>query len=586
MKVTRYILASVILSLVLHLVLLLCCARMRFRSPMSPMESTKERELISIHLLSPLSLPQEVKQTEPKRPEISSEKSADALQSELEQSEALADKKLQEVLERENITVQLPAPKIQFAGLEGTAVQADLPKPMAPEPAQAPRPEIIQIEVTDLAPVSHEDRVLIPQVERIDVPDVHLPSLLPHGKEITGAGGSYNVGMRLQPPSFQLPEVIPEDKPFAENDALPPLELSPVDLQVDNGGISTQQPLPFDQFVNVNVVVQEDRTRGGGYFMVTIQANERSENVAEIALDTLFIIDHSTSISYPKLQEFKEATINALEYLNPRDRFNIVTFNNEAKSLASSFAPATKKNVEVARTFISRIVREGTTDVFGGIHPYVKASNGTPGRPLNIYLLTDGISTVNIYKKEDFLQKIVGINPGNVSIHTFSAGKEANRELLDYLAMLNHGYSEHAPAVKDIHAQLTKFIASLGHLLISDMSYIAPAALAQEIYPKQLPHLYRNAPLKLFGRFGAADKNLVLTIRGRDAEGKQRDLVYSCAFADCEKAQEELGRLWAARKIFQLLTDKVLTSDPAAKQRFDQEIKRLKSSFAIAVPYN
>lgn len=586
MKITRYILASVILSLVLHLLLLMCFARMRFRSPLASAETHKERDLISIHLLSPLSPQQETAQTETQTPDAASRKSDEALREELQAEGTLAEKKLQEVLERENITVQLPAPKIQFAGLEGSTVQTDLPKQMAPEPAQAPRPKIIQIEAPELPPASREERVVIPQVERIDVPDVHLPSLLPHGKEISGTGGSFNVGMRLTPPSFQPPDVIPEDKPFGEGGALPPMELPPVDLQPDDAGISTQQPLPFDQFVNVNVVVQEDRTRGGGYFMVTIQANERSENVAEIALDTLFIIDHSTSISSAKLQEFKDATINALEYLNPRDRFNIVTFNNEAKSLATSFAPATRKNLDVARTFISRIVREGTTDVFGGIHPFVKASNGTPGRPLNIYLLTDGISTVNIYKKEDFLQKIVGINPGNVSIHTFSAGKEANRELLDYLAMLNHGYSEHAPAVKDIHSQLTRFIASLGHLLISDMSYIAPASLAREIYPKQLPHLYRNAPLRLFGKYSPADKELVLTIRGRDAEGKQRDLVFSCAFTDCEKTQEELGRLWAARKIFQLLTDKVLATDPAVKQNYDAEIKRLKTSFSIAVPYN
>ena len=100
------------------------------------------------------------------------------------------------------------------------------------------------------------------------------------------------------------------------------------------------------------------------------------------------------------------------------------------------------------------------TDVFGGIAPFVQKSNRIAQRPLNIFLLTDGKSTINIYKEDDFIRRIVEMNPGNVSIYPFSAGQDANRQLLDYLGYLNRGYNFHLPDLKQFKSQLMSYIGA------------------------------------------------------------------------------------------------------------------------------
>ena len=196
--------------------------------------------------------------------------------------------------------------------------------------------------------------------------------------------------------------------------------------------------------------------------------------------DTLFIIDRSSSISPGKFTEFKTAVLFALDYLNPGDRFDIGSFSDRPFTLSRQCIPATAGNLELGREYVRKLTRGGMTDVFAGIQPFVKSGGTDTTRPLNIFLLTDGVSTVkNIYKGDVFLRSITGINPGNVSIFPFSAGKEANRELLDFLGFLNRGYSAHAETLPEVRASLAKFISNLSGLLIMDVQYMAPATLSR-----------------------------------------------------------------------------------------------------------
>ena len=93
--------------------------------------------------------------------------------------------------------------------------------------------------------------------------------------------------------------------------------------------------------------------------------------MGDIPKDTLLIIDHSASISPTKLSQFKAGAIESLSYLNPNDRFNVVSFTSKAQALYPNLVAATEQNRETASLYIQRLVRGGQTDVFGGIGPFV-----------------------------------------------------------------------------------------------------------------------------------------------------------------------------------------------------------------------
>ena len=207
-------------------------------------------------------------------------------------------------------------------------------------------------------------------------------------------------------------------------------------------------------------------------------------------------------------------------------------------------------------------------------------------RPLNIFLLTDGQSTVNIYEPSQFLRQISGINPGNVSIFPFSAERKANRMLLDFLGYLNRGEKCHVETTEEIRDAMVRFYSQHSSLIITALRCAATSgADVNEIFPRSLPNLYRNQTLRLFGRYRSLDDSLTLSLTGRDAQGRPRDLVFQRPLAQCPQGQSSLPAQWAAQKILFLLSRMNLSENPAEQESLRERIEALKKQCGILSPY-
>ncbi len=593
-----------VLSLLLHLLLLLTLSKVGIIQPGIAAQTIDDRP-IDITIMPVPKNESEPDKPDELKPEDREEQGSQA--SEL-LNKGYADPEVKEIFDKQKLTSPLPSPKINFAGLKTSEIKPELPAPRTAVEATAPRPEIVSIDIATLPTNSNLNRVTIPKVERMDVPDVKLPSLLPHGPVVTGQGATYNVSMMFTPGDFKAPNISIDDKDGNGNgkgdvaDSLvdlglmpPPGNLPSPDITADSDDADNSVIVSFEEFVDIKVVVKEDTMTGGGYFMASIKANEKSDAVREIPKDIVIIIDRSSSISPKKFSVFRDAAVQSLEYLNSKDRFNVVTFTDKPVSFASACIPATDENRAAARRFINNLTRGGTTSVFNGIQPYVKATvpvDSVTGRidirrarPLNIFLLSDGISTVNIYKDDDFLRSITGFNPGNVSIFPFCAGADANRDLLDFLGFLNRGQSFHARKLEDVKDNLRGFITNHSSLLIRDIEYMADKNIVKEIYPKKLQHLYRGSDVKIFGCYGPSDTEIVLRVVGYDCHNTRRDVMFRRTIAECEHTDRPIDVEWAAKKIIHLLADKTLAVLPQEKARLDAEINRIKAKFNLAVPY-
>ena len=594
MKISKYVLLSLILSLVLHILLMMSLSEVVITPPIARLDTYDDTNVpIAINLQTIIRQPELEKPKPRKDGKNSSEKNTpDGLNSPRDLvKQGYMEQSVNKVLEKDKLTVPMPKPKLQFSGLSTGTIKPDIPAPRAEIHASAPRPKIIEIDASTLPPAARVNRKLTPKVERIDVPAVKLPSLLPHGPVVKGEGATYNVNMKFSQPSFGGPGVIPEDAPPATpgnivdslTNTLVPRVPDPQNLEhILNQNTPT---VSFEEFVDLSIVVKDDPMTGGGFFMASIKANEKCESVRDISKDVIIIIDRSSSISPNKFQAFKNAAANALESLNPQDSFNIGSFTDKPFSMSRNFLRATPENIKAAHQFISKLIRGGTTSVFEGLRPFVLLRPQEAGRPLNIFLLTDGISTVNIYSDEEFLRTITGINPGHVSIFTCSAGNNANRDLLDFLSFLNRGNSLHSRNIYDTQKRLTNFITDHSDILIRDIEYLAPMSLIGEIYPKKLQHLYRGSEVRLYGKYSANDTEIIFKVVGYDSNNTRRDVIFRKSIADCQHTDEDLASGWAAKKIIHLLADKTISVNPAEKKLYENEIRKLSTLYGLAIPY-
>lgn len=465
--------------------------------------------------------------------------------------------------------------------------------PKLPEDAKAvlgtaPRPEIIEIDFSNLPPPRRAlpSRPRVQKLERAESSASMLPSLLPHGELTPGAGGTHGLQLKVGGrPAYGSPDALFADS-ASGGDGVARVVLPALPIEAEAAPApAVDLPLPFDPFVTVAVRVIRDVAGSGGYFQVDITPNASSEALPDIAKDTLFIIDHSTSISVPKLNHFKAASQEALSYLNPADRFNVVSFTNSARTLYPDYTTVTPASQQQGANYIASLQRGGMTDVFGGVAPFVQKSNANADRPLNIFLLTDGQSTVNIHRPSEFLRQIVGMNPGNVSIFPFSAGRQANRQLLDFLGYLNRGSKCHVDDLPQLRPELIRYISLHSSLIIMDMQYTVPGLVSENVFPRTLPHLYRNESLRLWGRFQDVNDELVLSLSGRDASLRRRELIFRRRYAECPAGDKDLPSVWAGQKIIYLLALKTCTDNPDEAAAYANEILDLTRRYGVYAPY-
>ncbi len=514
------------------------------------------------------------------------ENALDTLATTMEQSTSVRE------LFREQRFIKTPETRVKLSGLGRNLLKPKPSETEAPQSAAAPRPELIDIDMGDLSPERATlDRRTRPKLPRRNVDEETLPSLVTAAEVRRATGNTIGTGMRLS-----TPEVKPLDMPDYDggngngggagerngedaDDRFKPDSSLP-DLPTNDSGRQNGNLSKLDSLLSVSLRKRE-LPSGGGFFRVDIQPNARSDRLLSIPKDILFIIDCSASISHGKLNQFKSATLEALAYLNRRDRFNIVTFRDQPSRLFDEPVASTEDHIAKVEDFFRQLHRKGKTDVYAGIAPFVKKDTARK-RPLNVFVMTDGRSTVdNHLDNESMIRQIASLNQADVSIYTFSAGDKVNRFLLDLLAYTNRGISLHETALENFSDQLVDFISGHSELILQDLRYNITGGMRGSLYPKRMPHLYRGETLSVYGRYPQGTDEIAIQIVGRDAQGKLEELIFRGELDKAPGGGNSLEIDWAAQRIFYLLARRTL--HPSTE--VTATIRRLARQYNIYVPY-
>jgi len=581
-RTAMYFFMSLFLSVLLHLIIYSVSDKLAFSAfAYVPTDEGKKKPL-TVRIYNPRDLVMR-----PSSSRITEKKTTEELRKVIRARHL----ELRKLLEAEHI-IEKPRPRLRLTGL-GSPVLTPKIEPPKPRELQAPLPEIVEIDAAKLKPermALRESQELRPKLARKNVPIKHVPSLVSGSDFQEAVPKTYDVSMRLGLPSMKSLRVNPLP-PFSEEEGregsggvrLSPTAALPPPPSVGPGlrrGSKAEEIEQLDRLLDVSFVVYP-LPDGGGYFRADITPNPRAERLPSLPKDVLFLIDCSTSISQPKLEQFKAAVSEALEYLNPVDRFNVVSFNTRPRPLFPFFTPVTPQNVEAARAFLRTLVRGGMTDIYASLAPFV-GTDRPPDRPLNIFLLSDGKTTVeDSPRNADLIRRIVQLNRANVSIYSFSAGRSANLYVLDLLAYNNRGKSLHEEQLSDFRRQLVRFISTHADLIVADLEYHVTGGLGDEVYPKRLPHIYRGETLSVYGRYPAGVRELALSIVGRGLRGRIEELIFRTDLSKAPRASSRLAVEWASQKLFHLISEYALRPSPDLYAR----IRALSAQYKLYVPY-
>ena len=417
-----------------------------------------------------------------------------------------------------------------------------------------------------------------------------VPSLVSSGDLRPGRGTEVfrGVGTSFGGPSgFNPgagPGAPPEFNPDNFNPGGPGGGTGGVHLPPGTGGTGGDDGSPpaMDDLVKV-AMMNFPQPDGSGYYRVDITPTPRIDRLRAIKKDVVFLVDCSTSISPSKLKQFKIAVTEAVEYLNPDDRVNAITFAVQPNPLFPSCQPMTVENKKKILDFVGKAPHGGMTDVFAGLSKPVSQGADDLERPMLVFLFSDGVSTVsNRLENERFLQEVIRLNRNNVAIYSFSAGspRNINKFLLEFLAYHNRGQSRHEAAEDKFNRSLVRFVTTHTELVVADLKYAALNEMGTEMFPKRLPHLFRGEVLSIWGYYPPGGKDVTLSITGRDANGSPLELIFTKKFAEAELGDSQLMSRWIAQKLYHLKGQSIL--DSGKSPAYEKEIRQMAERFKIS----
>jgi Mg-chelatase subunit ChlD len=443
-------------------------------------------------------------------------------------------------------------------------------------PRSSPPPEILAIKARELPPQRDlGERSLIPEIDRQLLTGTLISSIAtPNPGTGVGSPEGVGLGMRLGLPPRGMSE-------------LPPLPAAPVrpvqhPARPVDAQTLTQPANMLDPLLRVSVRTWWEPKGGAGYYEVEINANEQADRLVTIPKDALFLVDSSGSIGFAKLNQFVRGLSLALDYLQPEDRFNVVAFRENPQPLFDTCVPVTAERLDQARGFLRELSSRGKTDVYAGVAPFVTPPRRDETRPLLIFLLTDGRTTTgHELANNEFIRRVTQENRAAASIFSFSAGDNSNLFLMDYLSYKNRGFSLHIAELDGSATELTTYVGGLTDIIVADLACRVTGKLGEEVYPRQLQHLFRGHPLTVYGKVPAGTRELAIQVRGHNREGKDEELIVTADLAKTTAGTADLARRWAAQKIYYLIGEWTIRNDDATRK----EIQALAAQYDILIPY-
>ncbi len=327
-------------------------------------------------------------------------------------------------------------------------------------------------------------------------------------------------------------------------------------------------------------------TEGGGFFLFVAEPDPSGNQEVIDKVFTL-IIDRSGSMSGDKIVQARNAAKFIIQNLNLGDKFNIVDFSSGIMSFRQEHVPFNAENEAAALTYIDALNATGSTNISGAFGEAVPQFSAASQNTANIIIFfTDGRQTAGITDVNElitYVDNLVVQNEAPLNIFTFGIGSSTNEQLLTAIAAHNNGLADFL-GNEELEEKITEFYLLIRNPVLINTEIFTDPDLLSEIYPVQLPNLYKGQQMIFAGRYQEVAP-FTVNLEG-EAFGNPVNYQYSPELSDSSiEKYAFIPKIWAKKKIEKLLTDYYLNSSTEQADSIKQDIIDVSLAYRVISPF-
>ncbi len=307
---------------------------------------------------------------------------------------------------------------------------------------------------------------------------------------------------------------------------------------------------------NPALSVLRERVGAFDYVLTTIAPPQQAGQA--LPRELILVVDSSGSMQGDAWTAATLAANQALDGLRPVDRFNLVDFDDLARSWSVETLPANSANIALARDWLAAATADGGTNIQAGLVMALDMPEAK-GFLRQVVFVTDGAvgNEAEIYA--ELVHKDYQVNRAPASIFTIGVGSAPNRAFLRKTADFGRGVSVIVENAQSLQQQMQNLMAKLNTPQMVGLK--ANFADDAEVYPRVFPDLYAGEPITIVARMPAQTASKSLQVSGQyGASTWQQSLALPIAkSSSATQPSAGIAKLWARRKIAQLEDDEALS---------------------------
>ncbi|GAB4516567.1 MAG: hypothetical protein OHK0046_22140 [Anaerolineae bacterium] len=330
--------------------------------------------------------------------------------------------------------------------------------------------------------------------------------------------------------------------------------------------------------ISVNLLTYRESADQDGFFMLLVQPPLSVPEDQITPKDVIIVLDQSGSMQGSKWDQARDAASYVLDNLNPRDRFNMVVFSTGRRVYSNQLESADQ--AEDAINWINGMIAEGGTDINLALTTALDMADAE--RPTTILFLTDGLATEGEINTDVILQNLQNADRSNVRIFSFGVGDDVDTFLLDQIVQAFRGTGSYVRPTERIDEEVSSLYNKISAPVLNDITLDFGDVRTELLYPQELPDLFAGEQLTLVGRFRDTDDNATLTLSG-SVDGQPQAFIYNgLAFRENAGGEAFIARLWATRRIGDLLNTIRLNGE---SDELVDSVVSLSVRYGIITPY-
>jgi len=390
-------------------------------------------------------------------------------------------------------------------------------------------------------------------------------------------GDPINRAAEVQRPDIQ-PTRQKIQRPQLEAATLPELDLNELAL-ADSDALEIPETLDDDfEYRVTRYRAQADEP---GFFRVEIVGRRTLRKLPAMPKDVVFLIDTSGSVPDSWVRQMVRGVGQGLNLLNEQDRFNIVMFkDNPAFFSTDGPTQATAENIAKGQRFLTTAESSGWTDMNTALSRLL-VRDLDQQRVYYLVLISDGQPTRGVINTRDLINIITRNNDLAASIYCVGVGRKVNRELLDFLAYRNKGFSLEVERSQDTAPMILGLMSRLRYPIIKDVRLnvvgLGPDA---QVYPRDLPNIHQGERAVIFGQY---DQPAEFTTRITGSNGeKPVDFTFTRSLAQAPRGDDSVRKQWAFWKLHDLYARMIRFGET---DELKEQIRALQRAYDVKTLY-